>query len=150
MSQRLILYPYLAVFVSTCKPLFLKLKRQALFSKNLFFISREQIKGDAEGQLNIGAVNAGLKASLDKLSAECNDVSDIAIKYYATDLPDKLPTTVEDLVLLIEKFPSRLKNLNDGKEIPISVRFSPENLHNTHNEIQDIFRIFLPFIYYSW
>ena len=57
---------------------------------------------------------------------------------------------MEDLVLLIEKFPSRLKNLNDGKGIPISVRFSPENLHNTHNEIRDVFRIFLPFIYFSW
>ena len=43
---------------------------------------------------------------------------------------------MEDLVLLIEKFPSRLKNLNDGKGIPISVRFSPENLHNTHNEMR--------------
>ena len=92
--------------------MFLKLKRQALFSKNLFFISREQIKGDAEGQLNIGAVNAGLKASLDKLSAECNDVSEFAINYYATDLPDTLPTTMADLVLLIEKFPSRLKILS--------------------------------------
>ncbi|RMX52156.1 hypothetical protein pdam_00024831, partial [Pocillopora damicornis] len=87
--------------------------------------TKEQIKGSAEGQLKIGAVNAGLKASLDKLSAECNDVSDIAIKYYATDSPDKLPTTVEDLVLLIEKFPSRLKNLNDGKGIPISFELVP-------------------------
>ena len=92
---------------------------------NLSFLG-EQIKGNAEGELNVGAVNAGLKASLDKLSAECNDIADIAIKYYATDLPDKLPTTMEDLVLLIEKFPSRLKNLNDGKGIPISVRFSPD------------------------
>ena len=57
---------------------------------------------------------------------------------------------MEDLVLLIEKFPSRLKNLNDGKGIPISVRFFPENLHNTHNEIRDVFRIFLSFIYFSW
>ena len=50
----------------------------------------------------------------------------IAIKNNAIDLSDKLPTTMEDLVLLIERFPSRLKNLNDGKGIPISVRFSPD------------------------
>ena len=31
-----ILYPYLALFVSTCKPFFLKLKRQELFSKIYF------------------------------------------------------------------------------------------------------------------
>ena len=146
---RFILYPYLALFVSTCKSLFLKLERQALFSK-FIFISREQIIGNAEGELNVGAVNARLKASLDKLSAECNDISDIAINYYATDLPDKLPTTMEDLVSVIENFPSRLKKLNDGKGIPMKVRFCPENLPNTHNVIQDVFRIYLPFIYYSW
>ena len=143
--DRLIFYAYLAFFVSTCKSLFLKLEKQAFI-----FISREQIIGNAEGELNVGAVNARLKASLDKLSAECNDISDIAINYYATDLPDKLPTTMEDLVSVIENFPSRLKKLNDGKGIPMKVRFSPENLHNTHNVIQDVFRIFLQFIYYSW
>ena len=83
---------------------------------------RGRIKGNAEGELNVGAVNAGLKASLNKLSAECNDVSDIAIKYYATDLPDKLPTTMEDLISVIEDFPSRLKKFNDGKGIPMKVR----------------------------
>ena len=119
------------------------------YFQSLFFISREQIKGNATGKLNVGAVNAGLKASLDKLSAECNDISDIAINYYATDLPDKLPTTMEDLVSVIENFPSRLKKLNDGKGIPMKVRFSPENLHNTHNVIQDVYRFFLQFIYYS-
>ena len=56
---------------------------------------------------------------------------------------------MEDLVSVIENFPSRLKKLNDGKGIPMKVRFSSENLHNTHNVIQDVFRSFLPFIYYS-
>ena len=120
------------------------------YFQSLFFISREQIKGNATGKLNVGAVNAGLKASLDKLSAECNDILDIAINYYATDLPDKLPTTMEDLVSVIENFPSRLKKLNAGKGIPMKVRFSPENLHNTHNVIQDVFSILYPVIYYSW
>ena len=118
--------------------------KASIILQNLSFISREKIKGKAEGELNVGVVNAGLKASLDKLSAECSDVSDIAIKYYATDLPDKLPTTMEDLVSVIENFPSRLKKFNDGKGIPMKVRFSPENLHNTHNEIRNVFRIFSP------
>ena len=120
------------------------------YSQSLFFISREQIIGNATGELNVGAVNAGLKASLNKLSAECNDISDIAINYYATDLPDKLPTTMEDLVSVIENFPSRLKKLNAGKGIPMKVRFSPENLHNTDDIIQDVFSILYPVIYYSW
>ena len=89
----------------------------------LYSISREHIRGSAEGQLNLKVVDAGLKASLNKLSSECSDVSDIAIKYYATDLPDKLPTTLEGLVSLIEEFPSRLKSINDGKGIPMQVRF---------------------------
>ena len=120
------------------------------YSQSLFFISREQIIGNATGELNVGAVNAGLKASLNKLSAECNDILDIAINYYATDLPDKLPTTMEDLVSVIENFPSRLKKLNAGKGIPMKVRFSPENLHNTDDIIQDVFSILYPVIYYSW
>ena len=40
---------------------------------------------------------------------------------------------MEDLVSVIENFPSRLKKFNDGKGIPMKVRLSPENLHNTHN-----------------
>lgn len=85
-------------------------------------VFREQIKGNAEGELNIGVVNAGLKASLNKLSEDCNDASEISIKYYATDLPDKLPTTLEGLVELIENFPSRLMGINDGKGVPLQVR----------------------------
>ena len=91
----------------------------------IYFYSN-QIKGKAEGKLGVGALSpseVGLKAALDKLSAECNDVSDISIRYYATDLPDQLPTTMDGLVSLIEVFPSRLKSINDGKGIPMQVRF---------------------------
>lgn len=97
------------------------------------FIRRGKIGGKAEGDLikYVGAGNAGLKATLDKLSTECNDISDIDIKYYATDLPDKLPTTIKDLVSIIEEFPSRMKRSNDGKGVPMKVRFSSENVHNT-------------------
>ena len=95
---------------------------------NAFFylyIYRNQIKGGAEGKLEFGGgANVGLKAALDKLSTECNNVSDISIRYYATDLPDKLPTTMDGLVSLIEDFPSRLKGINDGKGIPMEVGFS--------------------------
>ncbi|KAL9985832.1 hypothetical protein ACROYT_G008280 [Oculina patagonica] len=86
---------------------------------------KEHITGNVDGQLNLQGVDAGLKASLDKLSSECSDVSDISIKYYATDLPDKLPTTLEGLVTLIETFPSRLKNINDGKGIPMQFELQP-------------------------
>lgn len=70
----------------------------------------------------MGVVDAGLKAQLNMLSTECNDLSDMTIEYYATDLPDKLPTTLAGLVKLIEDFPSRLKNINDGDGIPVQVR----------------------------
>ena len=85
------------------------------------FVFREEIHGSAEGELSLSAVNVGLKASLDKLSSECRSVSDITIKYYATDMPDKLPTTLEDLVSLIENFPSRLERINSGQGIPMNV-----------------------------
>ena len=50
-------------------------------------------------------------------------MSDITIEYYATDMPDKLPLTLEDLVSLIENFPSRLQR-NNGKGVPMTVSLS--------------------------
>ena len=88
------------------------------------YIYRNQIKGSAEGKLDVGGgADVGLKAALEKLSKECNDVSDISIRYCATDVPDQLPTTMDELMSLIENFPSRLKSINDGKGIPMQVRF---------------------------
>ena len=90
----------------------------------IIYIHRNQIKGRAEGKLDVsGGADVGLKAALHKLSTECSNVSDISIRYYATDLPDQLPTTMDGLVSLIEDFPSRLKDINDGKGIPMQVRF---------------------------
>ena len=82
---------------------------------------RLDIQGSAAGEISAGAVNVGLKAQLQRLTTQCSDISDIAIKYYATELPDKLPTTLDSLVQLIEQFPSRLTNINNGKGIPIQV-----------------------------
>ena len=95
------------------------------FYKALLFIYlyRNQIEGKAEGNLDVGGTNLGLKAALDKLSKECNDVTDISIKYYATDLPERLPTTISGLLSWIENFPSRLKSINDDRGIPVQVRF---------------------------
>lgn len=83
---------------------------------------RENIKGRAEGELNVSAVNVGLKAELQKLSSECAKGSDLEVNYYSTGLPDKLPINIEGLTELIENFPSRIKDINDGKGIPVTVR----------------------------
>ena len=98
---------------------------QRFYKAFLFiYLYRNQIKGKVEGNLDVlGGANLGLKAALDKLSNECNDVTDISIKYYATDLPERLPTTISGLLSLIENFPSRLKSINDGRGIPVQVRF---------------------------
>ena len=95
-----------------------------LFIYLFIYLYRNQIKGKVEGNLDVvGGANLGLKAALDKLSKECNNVTDISIRYYATDLPDRLPTTIDELLSLIENFPSRLKSINDGRGIPVEVRF---------------------------
>lgn len=78
-------------------------------------------RGSAGGDLSLPGVNGGLKASLGKLSSQFNGASNIVIKYYATDMPDGLPTTLKDLVSLIENFPSRLKGINNGKGIAMRV-----------------------------
>ena len=70
-------------------------------------------------------INPGLEAQLKKLSSECNSASDLSIEYYATDLPDKNPTNLEDLVKLIQQFPSRLKKINEGKGVPIQAGLVP-------------------------
>ena len=88
----------------------------------IFFNVREDIKGRAEGQLNVAAVNVGLKAELQKLSTECAKGSDLEVNYYSTGLPDKLPIDIEELTELIENFPSRMKSINAGKGIPVTVR----------------------------
>ena len=85
---------------------------------------RLDIQGSAAGDITAGAVNVSLKAQLKTLATQCSDLSDVAINYYATELPDRLPTTLDSLVQLIEQFPSRLKNINDGKGIPIQVTVS--------------------------
>ena len=48
---------------------------------------------------------------------------------------------MEDLISVIEDFPSRLKKFNDGKGIPMKVRFSPET-HIIRDEIQAFSAIF--------
>ena len=88
----------------------------------MFVINRWQLNGKAEGGLDIpGGMTAGLEAQLKKLTSDGDKESDLSIEYYATDLPDKNPTNVEDLVKLIQEFPSRLKTINNGLGVPIKV-----------------------------
>ena len=103
----------------------LRLARRSEILQSVFiYLFRNQIEGKAEENLDVvGGINLGLKAALDKLSKECNDVTDISIKYYATDLPERLPTTISGLLSWIENFPSRLKSINDDRGIPVQVRF---------------------------
>ena len=87
-----------------------------------FIIYRLNLKGKSDGGLDIqGVATAGLEAQLNKLTSDCEKASDLSIEYYATDLPDKNPTNLEDLVKLIQEFPSRLRTINDGLGVPIKV-----------------------------
>ena len=82
------------------------------------------VTGKLDGGLDIaGIVTAGLEAQLKKLTSDGDKESDLSIEYYATDLPDKNPTNVKDLVKLIQEFPSRLKTINNGLGVPIEVYF---------------------------
>ena len=79
------------------------------------------IEGRAEGDINAQVVSAGLKAELNNLTSECNSSSDLQVDYYATILPDKLPIDISELNKAIEEFPSRMKDINNGKGVPITV-----------------------------
>ena len=66
---------------------------------------------------NIEIVSAGLSGELEKLKKKCGESSNIEIKYFATDLPPHLPTTLDDLVETIKGFVDRIKD----KDIPLEV-----------------------------
>ena len=90
----------------------------------MFVIDRLKLNGKSDGGLDILEVaTAGLETQLKKLTSDGDKESDLSIEYYATDLPDKNPTNVEDLVKLIQEFPSRLKTINNGLGVPIKVYF---------------------------
>ena len=86
----------------------------------IIIIYRLNVKGKLDRGLDFGgSVSAGLEAYINELKSSC----DLSIEYYATDVPDKNPTNVEDLVKLIQEFPSRLRTINNGKGVPIKVMF---------------------------
>ena len=58
---------------------------------------------------------------MNSLTSECNSASDLQVDYYATGLPDKLPIDIGELTKTIEEFPSRMKDINEGKGVPITV-----------------------------
>ena len=88
----------------------------------IIFNVREDMTGGFEGDLKVSALDGGLKAELKKLSSECAKGSDLEVNYYCTGLPDKLPINIEELTELIENFPERMNDINDGKGIPVTVR----------------------------
>ena len=87
----------------------------------LLYFWRENIEGRVEGEITVQAASAGLKAKLNSLTSECNSASDLQVDYYATGLPDKLPIDIAELTKTIEEFPSRMKDINNGKGVPITV-----------------------------
>ena len=65
----------------------------------MFVINRLKLNGKSDGGLDIvRGVIAGLETQLKKVTSDGDKESDLSIEYYATDLPDKNPTNVEDLV----------------------------------------------------
>ena len=58
---------------------------------------------------------------MNSLTDECNTASDLQVDYYTTGLPEKLPVDIGELAKTIEEFPSRMKNINNGKGVPITV-----------------------------
>ena len=71
-------------------------------------VNRLELDGKANGGLDtLRDVTTGLGAQLKELTFGGVNESYLSIEYYATDLPDKNPTNVENLVKLIQEFPSR-------------------------------------------
>jgi len=94
--------------------------------KSSSIIQRSNLTGKSDGGLGFeGVASAGLETQLKKLSSDCDKASDLSIEYYATDLPDRNPTTLGDLVKFIQEFPSRLEKINNGQGVPIQIELQP-------------------------
>lgn len=74
-----------------------------------------------------------LSAQLKSLATQCSSLSDIAIKYYATELPPKVDTSLDGLVKLIEEFPLRLAKSDHPEGVPLKVTVIPNNQLSTAN-----------------
>lgn len=85
---------------------------------NLIFFRRD-VSGGTKGELNFFQAGVvGLGAELQRLAAQSFDESNIEIQYDATVLPEKSPTTLPQLLKLVEDFPASLKG---GKGAPMEV-----------------------------
>ena len=98
-----------------------KVSVKILIFKALFF--RRDISGSSEGKLLncFQSSVLGFGSHLENLAAHSFDESNIEIQYGATGSPDKSPTTVADLLKLIEDFPATLQNIDEGKGVPLEV-----------------------------
>lgn len=98
-----------------------KVSVKILSFKALFF--RRDISGSSEGKLLncFQSSVLGFGSQLENLAAHSFDESNVEIQYGATGSPDKSPTTVADLLKLIEDFPATLQNINEGKGVPMEV-----------------------------
>lgn len=85
---------------------------------NLIFF-RGDVSGSTKGDLKAFQEGVfGLGAELQRLAAQSFDESKIEIQYDATVLPDKSPTTLPQLLKLVEDFPASLKG---DKGVPMEV-----------------------------
>lgn len=99
----------------------------------LLLFRRLDIQGSAQGEVKAGAVDVQLSAQLKSLATQCSSLSDIAIKYYATELPPKVDTSLDGLVKLIEEFPLRLAKSDHPEGVPLKVTVIPNNQLSTAN-----------------
>ena len=87
------------------------------------FSFRQEINGSLKGDIMkiFQASVGGFKSQLNSLASDSCDESKIEVQYSATGCPDKSPTTVAQLLKLIEDFPATLQNINEGKGVPMEV-----------------------------
>ena len=81
---------------------------------------RQDIEANAKGSIDTGAFTVGLQGEFKKLKNLCTSTSDTQITYYATDLPNELPTDMDKLIEVINGFISRV-NAMEGLGVPLEV-----------------------------
>ena len=89
----------------------------------MHFPFRREINGDLRGDvLKVFQESVGdFKSQLESLAVDSCDESKIQLQYSVTGCPDKSPTTVAQLLKLIEDFPATLQNISEGKGVPMEV-----------------------------
>ncbi|CAB4017348.1 Hypothetical predicted protein [Paramuricea clavata] len=82
--------------------------------------TKEHIKARLSASLNAG-VSLSVKGQFEKLTQAAGDTASMSIYYTSSTIPDLAPINLTTLLTIIDNFPEKIRNTNEGLGVPIKV-----------------------------